>query len=105
MKRTLFVVLCRIALSILLAVPLLLHPEPAPEPKPSAIQPAIANAIAFFEESGEPNDPYALLLLDVMHRRFGIAAFADALQRYDQMLVVRPHQVPLLRGSRRPADY
>ena len=98
-------VFCIIALCILLAVPLLLHPEPAPEPKPIALQPAIANAIAFFEESGEPNDPYALLLLDVVHRRFGIAAFADALQRYDQMLAVRPDQAPLMRLFRRIADH
>jgi hypothetical protein len=88
-----------------LAVPLLLHPKPAPEPKPIAIQPAIANAIDFFEESGEPYDPYPLLLLDVMHRRFEIAEFADALQRYDQMLAVRPDQAPLMRVFRRIADY
>jgi hypothetical protein len=94
-----------------LAVPLLLHPEPAPEPeptpepKPSGLQPAIANATDFFEESGEPSNAYALLLLDVVHRRFGIAAFADALQRYDQIMAVRPDQAPLMRVFRRIADY
>ena len=100
---------CIIALCILLAVPLLLHQEPAPiptpAPTPSALQPAIANAIDFFEKSGEPNDPYALLLLDVVRRRFGIAAFADALQRYDQIMAVLPDQAPLMRLFRRIADH
>jgi hypothetical protein len=88
-----------------LAIPLLLHQEPAPTPAPGALQPAIANAIDFFEEPREPNDPDALLLLDVVHRRFGIAAFADALQRYDQIMTVRPDQAPLMRLFRRIADH
>jgi hypothetical protein len=54
---------------------------------PDALQGAIADAIDFFEGSREP---YALLWLDVMHRRFGIANFAYALQRYDQVLVEEP---------------
>jgi len=105
------VVFCLIVLCSLLAVPLLLHPEPAPEPTPAptpspiALQPAIANAIAFFEESDEPNDAYALLLLDVVHRRFEIAEFADALQRYDQIMAVLPDQAPLMRLFRRIADH
>ena len=104
-------VFCLIVLCSLLAVPLLLHPEPAPEPTPAptpspiALQPAIANAIAFFEESDEPNDAYALLLLDVVHRRFEIAEFADALQRYDQIMAVLPDQAPLMRLFRRIADH
>jgi hypothetical protein len=107
MKKALFVVFCIIALCSLLAIPLLLHQEPAPTPAPtpSALQPAVANAINFFEKSGEPNDPYALLFLDVVHRRFGIAAFADALQRYDQIMAVHPDQAPLMRLFRRIADH
>jgi hypothetical protein len=54
---------------------------------PDALQDAIANAIDFFEGSREP---FALLWLDVMHRRFGIPNFAYALQRYDQVLVEEP---------------
>ena len=38
---------------------------------------AVANAIDFFKESREP---HALLWLAVMHRRFGIEKFADALE-------------------------
>jgi hypothetical protein len=66
--------------------------------QPSALQ----RAINFFEGSREP---YALLWLDVMHRRFGMTAFADALQRYDQELAKRPEEAPLLRVFRRIADH
>jgi hypothetical protein len=100
-------------LCTLIAVPLLLHPPPKPAPiptpsptlAPSALQSAITNAINFFEEQREPNDPYALLMLDVTHRRFGIAAFADALQRYDQRLATLPDKAPLMRLFRRIADH
>jgi hypothetical protein len=100
MKRALFVVFCIIAVCSLLAVPLLLHPAPTP---PDALQRAVAKAIDF--ESREPDDPYALLMHDVMHRRFGIAEFADALQRYDQILAENPDGAPLLRVFRRIADH
>jgi hypothetical protein len=40
-----------------------------------------------------------------MHRQFGIAAFADALQRYDQVLAENPPDAPLLRVFRRIADH
>jgi hypothetical protein len=94
-------------------VPLLLHlaPKPAPTPTPSptfapsALQPAITKAINFFEEPREPNDPYALLMLDVAYRRFGIVAFADALKRYDQMLTTLPDKAPLMRLFRRISDH
>lgn len=62
---------------------------------------AIANAIDFFAASREP---HALLWLDVMHRRFGVEAFADALQRFDQALTGQPEQLPILRVFRRIAD-
>lgn len=61
----------------------------------------VANAISFFDGSSEP---HALLWLDVMHRRFGIEEFAEALQRYDQLLTEQPEQLPLLRVFRRIAD-
>jgi len=99
------VVFFTIALCSLLAVPLLLQPAPTPTPTPNALQPAVTNAINFFEGPREPNDPYALLMLDMAHRRFGIAAFADALQRYDQILATLPDKAPLMRLFRRIADY
>ena len=40
-----------------------------------------------------------------MYRRFGITAFADALQRYDQVIAESPQEAPLLRVFRRIADY
>jgi hypothetical protein len=64
-------------------------------------QDAIAAAIGYFAGSREP---FALLWLDVMHRRFGIAPFADALQRFDRVLAEAPNEVPLLRVFRRMAD-
>jgi hypothetical protein len=96
-----------------LAVPLLFRqePEPAPmssptpTPTPRDLQPVVMNAINFFEESEESDDPYALLLLDVVHRRFGIEEFADALNRYDEMMGMHPDQAPLMRLFRRIADY
>ena len=74
-------------------------------PANNSLERAVANAIDFFEESREPIEPYGLLLLDVMYRRFGIAEFADALQLYDQELVERPEQAPMLRVFRRIADH
>jgi hypothetical protein len=62
---------------------------------------AVAKAIGFFEDSREP---YALLWLAVIHRRFAIEEFADALQRYDQLLIEEPEQAPLRRVLRRFAD-
>jgi len=62
---------------------------------------AVANAINFFKESREP---HALLWLAVMHQRFGIQEFADALQRYDRVLIEQPEQAPLRRVLRRFAD-
>jgi len=71
------------------------------QPKPD-LNTAITKAIDFLEDRREP---YALLWLDVMHRRFGIAEFADALQRYDQALTEHPEEAALLRVFRRMADY
>lgn len=80
----------------------------APGTSPTQIGPAdltqaVANAIRFLDDSLEP---HALLMLDVMYRRFGIASFADALQRYDELISENPElQVPMLRLFRRIADH
>lgn len=73
-------------------------------PAHRSLERAVANAVDFFEESREPIEPYGLLMLDVIYRRFGIAEFADALQLYDQELAENPEQAPLLRVFRRIAD-
>jgi hypothetical protein len=65
------------------------------------IRGVVANAIAFINRTREP---YGLLFLDVMHRRFGVPQFADALARYDEVLAGRPKEAPLLRVLRRIAD-
>jgi hypothetical protein len=93
-KRKLLLTLCITALCTILVVTLLLYTLNPPT--------ALQRAINFINGSHEP---YALLWLDVMHRRFGIEAFADALQRYDQEVTERPDEAPLLRVFRRIADH
>jgi hypothetical protein len=61
----------------------------------------VANAIKFFAGSREPD---ALVWLAWMHKRFGIQEFANALQRYDEVLADQPQQAPLRRVLRRVAD-
>lgn len=65
------------------------------------VRTAVANAINFIDRTREP---YALLFLNIMHRRFGVPQFADALKRYDEVLAERPKEAPLLRALRRIAD-
>lgn len=65
------------------------------------VRTAVANAIRFVNRTREP---YGLLFMDVMHRRFGVTEFADALERYDEVLAERPKEAPLLRVLRRIAD-
>jgi hypothetical protein len=95
-RRALLLALCITALcSILVAAPLLTQPKPN-------LHTATAKAIDFLEDR---NEPYALLWLDVIYRRFGVAEFADSLQRYDQLLTEQPENAALLRVFRRIADY
>jgi hypothetical protein len=98
MRRIFVFVLCVIVACSLLAVPIVLQNANTA----SHQQQAVTKAIDYFKNSAEP---YALLWMDVIHRRFGIAAFADALQRYDQYLASHPDEAPLLRVFRRIADY
>ena len=81
-------------------------PQPTPQnpqqPSSRTLQSAIGNATNFLENASEP---YVLLVLNVIYRRFGITEFADSLQRYDQVLAGNPQEAPLLRVFRRIADY
>jgi hypothetical protein len=65
------------------------------------VRTAVANGTHFINRTREP---YALLFLDLMHRRFGVQPFADALKRFDEVLAERPNEAPLLRVLRRIAD-
>jgi hypothetical protein len=95
-RRALLLAFCITTLcSLLVAVPLLMHHKPD-------LHTANAKAIGFLEDEREP---YALLWLDVIYRRFGINEFADSLQRYDEVLTERPEEASLLRVFRRMADY
>lgn len=98
-KRLVLLAFCIIVFCSLLVM--LLPLKPAPEPAPD-VSSAIVKAIDFCEELDEPD---ALLMLDVMYRRFEISSFADALQRYDQVLSENPDKAPIMRVFRRIADY
>jgi hypothetical protein len=67
----------------------------------AAVRAAVANGIDFVNRTREP---YGLLFMDLMHRRFGVPQFADALARFDEVLAERPKEAPLLRVLRRMAD-
>lgn len=95
MRLKLLLVFCITALCILLLIPLVFQPAPD-------LSSSVAKAIDFYEDIDEPD---ALLMGDVMYRRFGIEAFAGSLQLYDQILSENPDQAPLMRVFRRMADY
>ena len=94
-KNVLFLGCClTIALCIILVGPPMLQPAPID------MQEVIEKAINFLADTKEPD---ALLMLDVMYRRFGVSKFADALQRYDQLLAEDPFEAPTMRLFRRIA--
>jgi len=61
----------------------------------------IARGVQFVNQTREP---YGLLFMDLMHRRFGVPEFADALKRYDEEIARRPKEAPVLRVLRRAGD-
>lgn len=88
--------------------------EPTPEPEPTETDPnpptppvqknystPVLKAINFFRTSTEPE---AMLWFDVMHRRFGIQEFSNALENFDQALWWFPDKA-YARLFRRMADY
>ena len=117
---------CVLAVIIVLAIPLLaepmlLHPtNPQPKnqatPSPQASQPtatpqttqesalqtAISNGIQYFDGCQEPD---ALLMLNVLYRQFGVIAFADSVQTYDQIMAIDPGAAAYMRVFLRIADY
>lgn len=62
---------------------------------------AVDNAIGFLQNAREP---HALLFMGLMHRRIGVPAFADCLERYDAVLAEHPDRAPVLRVFRRMFD-
>lgn len=70
-------------------------------PNPKDIESGIAQAVRFFRGSTEP---HALLWLALIHRRFGVPEFADALSRFDGMVAASPERAASLRVFRRLAD-
>ena len=92
-KITAIVLFLATVCTIILLPPLL-------TPKPD-LENATEKAVDFLKDTKEP---YVLLWLDVMNRKFGIPEFSDALQRYDELLSEEPENGALLRIFRRMAD-
>jgi hypothetical protein len=65
------------------------------------VKTTVADAIAFLQKAREP---HALLFMGLIHRRFGIAEFANALAVYDEVLPAHPDRAPVLRVFRRMFD-
>jgi hypothetical protein len=65
------------------------------------VKATVANAIAFLQKTREP---HALLFMGLIHRRFKIAEFANALELYDEALPAHPDRAPVLRVFRRMFD-
>ena len=61
----------------------------------------VANAIAFLQTAREP---HALLFMGLIHRRFGVKEFGNALEIYDAELAKHPGRAPVLRVLRRMFD-
>lgn len=112
MKKSLIILLVVIVICSLLTVSLLLTLSSAPsdgepqtsaqpvQPTNQALQQAVNHGITYLRQVQEP---FGLLMLNVIYRQFGIAEFNDSLQRYDQLLASNPD--PLSRIFRRIADY
>jgi len=75
-------------------------PQQTDQKTDDKLEVAINNAINYIAHTQEP---YALLMLNVLYRQFGIPEFKDALKSYDKILFSSSH--PLLRVFRRIADY
>jgi hypothetical protein len=65
------------------------------------VRTAIANGVQFVNRTREP---YGLWFMGMMHRLFRIPEFADALERYDEVVAERPNEAPVLRVLRRLND-
>lgn len=77
--------------------------QPNLTPSNCTIQEAIGNATSYLDTLTEP---YAMLMLNVIYRRFGINEFADSQQIYDQALASSSGaNASLLRVFRRITSY
>ena len=109
MKKPLIVLCVVIVICSLFTVSLLLklpsspsddEPQTPVQPTDEELQQAISRGIAYLRQIKEP---MGLLMLNVMHRQFGIAEFNDSLQHFDQQFAANPD--PISRIFRRIADY
>jgi len=78
-----------------------LIPQASNSSDKSTYTPSIEKSINFFNDS---RDPYALLFLDVIYRRFDVMEFKDSLQRFDNELPNNPFIEPTMKVFRRIGD-
>jgi len=90
-----------IAVSILVTVLLL----PSANEALQGLDQTVTKAINYLEKTEDSIQPYGLLFLNVIYRRFGVQEFANTLQLYDQEITEYPDQAPILRVFRRIADH
>ena len=100
-KKSLLMV-CVIIACCVVAVPLVIQPalQPHSNSELSDVHRAITKAINYLKDTDKPD---ALLMLNAIYRRFGIQEFANAAQRYDQIMADNPYSGPTLRVFRRIA--
>jgi hypothetical protein len=99
MKKSV-IAICSIILVVSIAVPLaVFYPSLTPAP-PRTLNQDVTSAIQYLKTTDEP---YILLDLNVMYRRFGVSTFSGALAHYDQILAENPYNSALLRIYRRMA--
>jgi hypothetical protein len=95
-------VVCTIVICCAVAVPLVVLPalQTPPTSEQNTIKNAVTKAINYIKGTDQSD---ALLMLNVIYRRFGIQEFANAVQHYDQILANNPYAAPTLRVFRRIA--
>lgn len=99
MKKLYFaIILIAIIICSLLAVPLLINL--VSQSSEHTLEADIGRATKFISKS---NEPYAILINNVMYRQFGISQFSNSLQKYDQVIATKSD--PTLKLFRRIASF
>ena len=97
-KLYLALILIAIIICSLLAVPILINlVSPSSD---HTLKGDIGKAIKYMAKS---NEPYAILINNVIYRQFGISQFSDSLQKYDQVIASKSD--PTLKLFRRMASF
>jgi hypothetical protein len=96
-KRKFIVGFCVVIICLAVAIPIVLQTQNPMTQRQVEAKNAVDKAINFIKDTHEAS---ALLMLDVMHRQFGVSEFENALQRYDQIMAQDTRNAPYLRVFR-----